>query len=216
MVTTKLALALFLHASAILAVDLVAPIVGCSEVDCPSAANSTSADCRVVDHQLSLIGLANLNTTISKDDFTWTEGIQVYDHTDPKVANTRIYEKNFYLGVPEGLDLVKNAKDSGFGACALFFTQVAKSVQFHGTTNSTTVGTCNDALNKNCVDALLKQATDVAAKFTSSKSCETLQAEFAANLASQCTNVATGDKWQGLQVQGNQSLLPTIFESKHS
>lgn len=92
----QLAVVLSLHVLFVLAVNLGAPIVGCSEVDCPTANNTTSAECRVADRTLSLIGLADFNTSVA--DFTWTEGIQVYDNVDPNVGGDRVYEKSFYLG----------------------------------------------------------------------------------------------------------------------
>lgn len=96
MAIIQLAVLLSLHALSIRAIDLGAPIVGCSEVDCPTDGSSTSAACRVVDRTLSLIGLADLNTSVA--DFTWTEGIQVYDNVNLKVGGDRVYGKSFYLG----------------------------------------------------------------------------------------------------------------------
>ena len=212
MAMLKVAVALsFLQAFAVLAVDLGQPIVGCSEVDCPTANNTTSAECRVADRTLSLIGLSTFNTAVADDDFTWTEGIQAYDNLDPNVDDDRVYERNFYLGSPQGFDLVENSTASGFGACALFFTTVSESVTFGGDKNETSVGTCNDALSSDCVNALLKQATDVASKFSASESCKKLQSDFESNLVPECSRVATGDKWEGLKVQGMPRVMSLII-----
>lgn len=186
----------------VLAIDLGAPIVGCSAVDCPTSGRSTSAQCKVANHTLSLIGLSSFNTPVTADDFTWTEGIQAYNNPDPKSDLDRIYEKNFYLGTPQGFDLIENATTSGYEVCALFFTKVADSVTFKDK-NETTVGTCSDALTSACVDALLKQATDIASSNPNkSQSCSKLLSDVAKNLVPECSHVATGDKWDGLQVQG--------------
>ena len=186
-----------------LAIDLGAPIVGCSEVDCPTAGNTTSAECKVADRTFSLIGLASFDTPVTSDDFTWTEGIQAFDNSDPKAALDRTYEKSFYLGTPQGFDLIKNATTSGYEVCALFFTKVADSVEFDGGKNETTVGTCSDALTSACVDALLKQATDIASSNSKkSQSCSKLLSDVTNNLVPECSRIATGDKWDGLQVQG--------------
>lgn len=198
------AAALFLFTSGpVVAVDLPAPIVGCSEVDCPAeGGNVTSGNCQVVDRTFTAIGIANLETSVN-DDFTWTQGIQAYDNVDPEADSDRVFEKNFYLGTPQGLDLVENATSSGYGACALFFTRVSDDVRFEGDNQELAVGTCPDALNSECVDALLKQATDaIASERSMSESCQKLLTEFNDNLASQCSRFATDAKWQGLKVVG--------------
>lgn len=195
---------LLLHASSVLAIDLGGPIVGCTAVDCPSASNSTSADCRVADRKSTVIGLANFHTSLGKDDFTWSEGVTTYDNVDPQVEHDRIYEKNFYLGLPLSFDLTTNATGSGYGACALFFTKVTDRVKFGGNDSTTSVGTCNDALSADCVNALLKQATEASGSFNKSSTadaCKRLQSAFSDNLAPQCPQFATGDNWQGLEVK---------------
>lgn len=193
------------YASSALAIDLGEPIVGCTAVDCPSTGNTTAADCRVADRSSTVIGLANFRPSLVTDDFTWSEGISTYDNVDPKVDFDRVYEKNFYLGLPQGFDLTTNATKASYGACALFFTTVANGVKFNGDDQATTVGTCNDALTTDCVNALLKQATDASDSFNSSSTanaCKSLQSAFADNLVPECGKVATSDKWQGLEVRG--------------
>lgn len=203
MTSFKAAAALaILHVFSVLAIDLAAPIVGCAEVDCPTSENSTSAQCQVADRTFTLIGLANVDTPVADEDFTWTQGFQARDISDEE---DRQYEKNFYLGSPQGFDIEADATKSGYGVCALFFTEVSDQVKFEDDNPVTSVGTCNDALNTNCVEALLKQATDVAGSLTNSSTadaCEMLRREFSENLASQCPQFATGDRWQGLEVEG--------------
>lgn len=219
MAAFKIAVTLsLLRVASVLAIDLGAPIVGCSEVDCPTSINTTSAECRVVDRTTTLIGLANFDSSVADDDFTWTQGIQVYDDVDSKADFDRVYEKNFYLGTPKGFDLVKDAASSNYDACALFFTKVTNLVTFNGENNDTSVGTCNDALNSDCVNALLKQATDVAGSASSASStselCKALLSDFTNNLASQCPRFATGDKWQGLEVKG-MFCSCSVFQMKN-
>lgn len=179
--------------------------MGCTAVNCPSTGNSTSADCRVADRNSTVIGLANFRPSLVKDDFTWSEGISTYDNVDPKVDFNRIYEKNFYLGLPQGFNLTTNATKSSYGACALFFTTVASGVKFGSSDQDTAVGTCNDALTTDCVNALMKQATDASDSFNNSSTadaCKSLQSVFADKLVPECSRIATGDKWQGLEVRG--------------
>jgi hypothetical protein len=225
MAASKLAIALtfLLYASSVAAIDLGAPIVGCAEVDCPVLDHTTSGNCRVADRTFTTIGLANFNPPISSDDFTWTEGIQIYDNVDPNVDKDRVFEKNFYLGLPQGLNLNKSAEDSGFGACALFFTRVADAVKFRGDNPETAVGTCVEAMSQDCVDALLMQGTNAAKSFgnmSTTDACNTLLSEFGGNPPSQCSRFATRDTWQSLQVRGmsvfNHTVvaMQTIDESK--
>ena len=154
------------------AIDLGAPLVGCSEVDCPRR-------CRVVDHTFGAIDLTNFKSSlIQDDDFTWSEGVQVYDLPDAKDANNRVHEKDFYLGSPQGFDLTANAKSS----CALFFTRVTSAARFPGEYLSDSVGTCDDALTADCVNALLTQATITAGLLGNSSStqdaCDRLRSGF--------------------------------------
>lgn len=194
-----------LHATSVFAIDLGEPIVGCTAVDCPSGPNSTSADCRVADRTTTVVGLANFDTSLVKDDFTWSQGVATYDNVDPNVDNDRVYEKNFYLGLPQGFDLTANATKSGYSACALFFTNVSDEVKFNGDDPATTFGTCNDALTADCVNALLKQATDAAGSVNGTSqrnACTNLQSVITDQLVPQCTKYANGTRWQGLEVRG--------------
>lgn len=207
-------LALVLFTSSAISTNLGAPLVGCSEVDCPTATNSTSADCRVVDRSFSAIGLASFNVSLDNDEnhtFTWTEGLEAYDDVNPSVGYDRVYEKNFYLGSPQGFDLPSSGSSPGeFRACALFFTQTTDMVSFEGDNIETSVGTCTDAFNANCVNAVVAQARDLVASLGRSSSadvCERLLSEFKDNLASQCSQFTTGDSWQGLEVRGEHILL---------
>ncbi len=198
-------LTILLHVPNIRAVDLGAPIVGCSEVDCPTAATTTSASCRVADNTLTAIGLANFQTSFAKDPFTWTLGVENYDNT----ISNRIYERNFYLGSPQGVNL----NTTNAGACALFFTRVTDQVKFDGNNSATLVGTCNDALNADCVNALLAQATEAASSFgtfSDAEACERLQSDFTSRLVSQCTQFATGNNWQGVEVRRT-----SLYSSPH-
>jgi hypothetical protein len=193
----------------VLAVELSAPIVGCSDVDCPTASGVTSAECRVADRTFSLIGVAKFDTSIANDDFTWTQGIQAYDKIiDPKVNDqkgdeSRTYERNFYLGSPQGFNLVENARSAGYGACALFFTKIAPEVKFEGDQRELAVGTCEDALGSECVNAWVKQGAD-AMRFnrTTTRPCETLLSEIRDNVVSQCPYAADDEFLQGLKVIG--------------
>lgn len=120
------------------------------------------------------------------------------------------------IGSPQGFDLLKNASASGYGACALFFTNVTNSVKFDGGNIETAVGTCNDALSSDCVNALLKQATDVASNSSTPDMCETLLSEFTTNRVPQCSSFATGDRWQDLKVQGMSYFCPLLSRSHTS
>ena len=211
-------LALLLHASSILAVDFGVPIAGCAEVDCPTSGNSTSADCKVADRNIVAIGLANLDVPLG-NDFTWTQGVEVYENLTSDGPSNRAFEKNFYFGSPQGFNLTANATSSGYGACALFFTQVSDKVAFDGDNIVQSTGTCNDALNQNCVNALTSLATDAASLKNSTINnpstqdiCQSVQENLVNNMPSECVTFSTGDKWQGLKVQG--MIEPRSFAEK--
>lgn len=204
---TAAALAICFHASSVTATDLGAPIVGCSKLDCPLLSKTTSADCRVADRSFSGVGLANFESSLAPDDFTWTKGVEIYENVNPNTEFSRVYEANFYLGSPQGFDLVADATSSGFGACALFFTRVSNRVSFPGKGVEKAVGTCEMALSADCVSAILEQASIAAAAARSDspsveEKCETLLSDFRENLASQCSPFATADMWQGVEGRG--------------
>ena len=196
------------------AIDLGARIIGCPELNCP-ADEDFNRVCRVANHSSTVIGLTNLNTSISEDDLTWTKGVKLFQQ-GPTSAVT--YENNFYLGTPAGFDLSMNAIKSNYDACALFFIKVSQYATFDGGDIAKTTGTCSDALSAKCVDAILKRATDTVTAFKSggaaasvADKCQELKADFGNNFDSPCFRVAIGDpwetpfggpKWQKLHVQG--------------
>lgn len=214
------ALTLLLHTSSILAIDLGVPIAGCAEVDCPTSGNSTSAYCQVADRNTTVIGLANLDVPLG-NDFTWTQGVEVYDSSTSNGTLKRVFEKNFYLGSPQGFNLTANATSSGYGACALFFTQLSDQVAFDGNNIIQSTGTCKDALNEGCVNALTTLATHAASlpssilnNSSTGDICKSLQASLVDNMPSECVTFSNGDKWQGLEVQG--MIEPRSFANKMS
>jgi hypothetical protein len=161
----------------------------------------------VADRSFTAIGLASYKppTSISTDDFTWTEGVETFDNLDPNVDYDRTFERNFYLGTPPAFNQSGNGTSSRYGSCALFFARVTDSVKFDSDNIETAVGTCNEALTTDCTNALLNQAKAAAGSFgdlSSDDACERLRSDFEDNLASQCPQFATGDKWQGLEVKG--------------
>lgn len=217
-----LALALALFASSALSANLGAPLVSCSEVDCPTTTNTTVSDCHVGDKTLSAIGVTDFNVSLANNSdlaLTWTQGLTAYDDVDPTIDSDRLYEKTFYLGSPQGFDLAaKNGTSpSDFQACALFFTEVSDRVRFDGDNVPISVGTCADALNTECVDAVVARARELAGSLgrnASADACERLRSEFANNLAPQCAQFANGDRWRGLEVRGEH--LSFSFSATHN
>jgi len=198
MASIKNVAALALFASTSFAVDLGAPLVGCAEVDCPTAGdNTTSAECTLASATYNVIGLGNIDTSssISADgDLSWTEGVSAIANSD----NTGYtFEKDFYLGTPPNFNM------SGTGGCALFLAKVSDKVVFPGNNTADTVGTCADAMSQDCVDALVKQATDAAGTFgknSTQGACQSLQNEFLANLPDACSIYAENGSWGTINV----------------
>lgn len=191
-----------LHVCFILAVDLGASIIGCTELQCPPAEDRTPL-CRVGDTISTVIGVANLDTSLTDADLTWTKGVRPIQDVavDP---GTITYESNFYLGTPAGFDLSTNATRSSYDGCALFFMDLSDEVEFEGNI-STSVGTCDDIMTTDCRNAIQRQATDLILTFNASSAadaCTALESNFSENLVSECAQFATGDKWDGLRVQG--------------
>lgn len=191
-----------LHIRFILAVDLGASIIGCSELKCPPAKDLTPL-CRVANHTSTVIGLTNLDSPVSETDLTWTKGVRIFQDAKADPPSTT-YENDFYLGTSAGFDLSANATKSNYGACALFFIKVSDQVKFEGNI-TTSVGTCSNVMTMECLNAVLRQATNAvnASKGSSvADTCQALESDFNDNLVSQCSQFATGDKWDGLHVQG--------------
>lgn len=180
--------------------DLGASIIGCTELKCP-ADEDLNPLCRVANHTSIVIGLTNLNTSISENDLTWTKGVELFQETtSPPIT----YENNFYLGTPAGFDLSMNANKSNYDACALFFT-VSDPVKFDGRNISTTTGTCSDVISTGCLNAILGQAINAVTAFSGSSVAakfQALEADFNNNFNSNCSEYATDDKWDDLYVQG--------------
>jgi hypothetical protein len=127
----------------------------------------------------------------------------VYDNVDPNVDSDRTYEENFYLGSSQEFNLSRNTTATSCDACALFFTKVTNLMKFDEDNIANSIDTCDDALTFDCVNALLNKATKAVESFLStSEPCQRLLSDFTDSLASQCPQFETGDKWQGLQVQG--------------
>jgi hypothetical protein len=205
LILIMLATLAFLPSYGVTGMYLEAPVVGCSQVGCPA-----NAKCRVVDREFVLIGLANIETSFS-DDFTWTQGVEFETEGGP----TRTYEKHFYLGSPPEFGLSTAHRDKRIGGCAIFFPNTSSLVKFDGVDIDRSTGRCVDAMDAPCVDALLKQADDFGREsggsFSSTtEACDRLGAEFRANLAPQCSQFATGAKWEGLVVRG-KTLAVIMF-----
>ncbi len=206
-------LALLIHTSSVVAVDLGSPLVGCSAVQCPSDKNSTSADCRIANHVKSdFIGLANFKPSISNNDFTWTETLQTYSNiTQENKDHDSVYERSFYLGSPQGFDLAENAKSSGFGACAVFFIGAFDQAKFNGESVTTSTGTCDDALTGDCVNALLTRAKNTVGSVGNSSACEALHTQFGSGPPSECSRQASPGNMWGIAVQGISYLNFSSF-----
>lgn len=185
-------------AQALNAQSLDETIVGCAEVDCPTASDSTAAECQVADKDFAMIGLARVPTdTDALEGLSWVEGVALGDSD-----GNRTFDKTFFLGTPPDLDL------NGTIACALFFTHVSDRVSFgdDGDDESISQGTCEEALSEKCVSALISRAEDL--DFDGLKSaevCKKLQEEFEDNLDSECDSFADGSKWVGLNSTGTQN-----------
>jgi hypothetical protein len=191
-------------------IDQEAPIMGCDRIDCPKAPGTNFNECRVVDREFNHIGLATVKNSLSKN-FTWAVGVH-NTRVDPVGGDPFMaYERNFFFGSPGEVNLPEGvAESSFFGGCALFFTNVSKSVDFQGNGPLDNSGTCEDAMSPGCVAALSNQAVSAVgpAKDQSSVGglCQTLRKSIADNLVSECSRFAIGNNWAGLEVRGKYLL----------
>ncbi len=192
-------------------IELEDPVVGCSAVECPSRANTSLTDCRVGDRSFSAIGLAHLDTSLA-DDFTWTQGVSrsIFDNVEADGEEVdRVFQKIFYLGTPTDFDLVAQEREAGLAGCALFFTNVSPAVSFDNEDDEddveTSTGTCEEAMDEACVAALLMQARDVAQQLPDSSTtdaCRRFGEKIRDSLVFECSQYATGEQWEGLQIRG--------------
>lgn len=69
-------------------------IIRCSTVGCPTVEGGKSNDCRVVDNNFTVIGVARIpvNTSSPLSGVSWVQGVSVVNMTDSQYS----YEKNFY------------------------------------------------------------------------------------------------------------------------
>lgn len=173
--------------------SLSSTIVGCEAVDCPGdSANTTDANCTVVDKTFTTIGLARIPVSSKAlTGLSWTEGVAVTDSN-----GQRTFEKDFYFGTPPHTNL------TGTGACAVFFSQVSSRVSFNGSSVQEAQGTCQDAMSSDCVNALITRAVAVnVSGLGSADACSMLQATFNDHLDSACASFATGSSWTGLSLK---------------
>ncbi|KAK7393861.1 hypothetical protein QQX98_013356, partial [Neonectria punicea] len=198
----SLALAQALIAPGAVAQSLDETIVGCAEVECPTAGRSTSAECQLVDKTLGMIGLARVPVEADAlEGLSWVEGVAIADPND----GNRTFDKSFYLGTPPSLSL------NSTGACALFFTHVSDRVRFDDEDDDLSVsqGTCEEAMSKKCVSALISRAEDLDVDgLSSGEACKKLQEEFEDNLDSECASFADRSKWVSLETIDLEELIP--------
>lgn len=189
-------------------------IVGCAEVDCPTASGSTAAECKLDDKTFSMIGLAKIDTNeTALEGLSWVEGVAVSDSD----GGNRTFDKSFYLGTPSNFSL------DGTGACALFFTHVSDRVMFGEKSDdvSTTQGTCAEALSDDCVEALISHAEgfNVTGDSTNEDTCKKLQKDFEDNFDKACGSFADGKTWVNLKyttLSGSGGVEPISAENKTS
>ncbi|CAM1509597.1 Fc.00g033360.m01.CDS01 [Cosmosporella sp. VM-42] len=169
-------------------------IVGCLEVQCPTADGSVAAECKLADKTFTTIGLARIPTKVDAlEGLSWVEGAVVSDLD----GRNRTFDKSFYLGTPPNLSL------NGSESCALFFTHFSERVnKFNNGKEDVSIsqGTCDEAMSEKCVSAIVSRAEGVDLDGLSSEdACEKLQKEFEDNLDSECAPFADGSKWVGLK-----------------
>jgi hypothetical protein len=174
-------------------------INGCDVVDCPGRDDGTvGANCTLLDSQFGAIGLARIPTTPKSKlrGLSLLQGVEI-DGREDVPDGVRPSKTQFFLGTPENLNL------DGTGACAVFFKNVSKSVEFEYDTGSEqqglSQGTCEDAMSKECVAALNRRASRIDYKgLSSSEACDKLESDLADNLDEECDSFANGSRWSAL------------------
>ncbi|OQU98960.1 hypothetical protein CLAIMM_04669 [Cladophialophora immunda] len=188
-----------------------AQLIGCNAINCPKSQNSPfQFDCPVDGAVNTLVGIANVTSTITPQPLTWTVGIS--STSDPTNDTESIYFRNFYLGSPPGLDLEKLSNTTG---CALFFDGITSQLKFPGYIE-TSIGTCSDALSAGCVTDLLNQATSTLATLDSASGdvCDVLASELV-NKAPPSCGVAQSGSWATINakaITGPSAPLPVVLD----
>ncbi len=204
------AIALWIYASFVGAIDLGAPIAGCSAVNLSNRdEHPTTPSCRIGNRTTNLIGLADF-TPLSPLNLTWTQTLSMRLRDNTLNGHETLNALDFYLSAPGGINLAALAKSSGFGACALFLDPYAR-VKFGGDNIKPSAGTCADALTADCVNELLAQATKAVSLAVNSSICEAVGSEFRQNLSAQCTGYSfLSDNGWRLQERGTPPS-PILF-----
>ncbi|KAF4976744.1 hypothetical protein FZEAL_6622 [Fusarium zealandicum] len=172
-------------------------IFGCADVGCndiSTAGVNDETNCTVVDQSLNTIGFTQV--PFDRDSpfwgLSWVEGI------GPKPNSSDYGNRHFYLGTPVGVDM------SFMTACAFFFTNINKDVEWKGHKRESQ-GNCEEALSSGCVEAM----TDRASKFNikgmaAQEACEAIRDDFVDNFDSACASISpvkSRDKWLNVTAQ---------------
>ncbi|KAH7175268.1 hypothetical protein EDB81DRAFT_769552 [Dactylonectria macrodidyma] len=143
-------------------------IVGCGEVGCPTASDSTAAECQVADKDFSMIGLARVPTdTDTLEGLSWVEDLDL---------NGTIACALFFTRVNDRVSFGDDSDDESIS---------------QGTCEEALSEKCVSALISRAEDLDFDG-------LGSAEVCKKLQEEFEDNLDSECDSFADGSKWVGL------------------
>ncbi len=186
----------------------VAQLLGCDDVSCPIDANNGDiASCQLGNVTATQLGIAQVNTSLSPEPFTWTLGASLNSNVNSGKV-TRIWGKGFYLSQPSALNLQSSV---GVRACGIFLHGASSSLKFHEGSLSSQIGSdngdCGDALTSECVSELEAQALEVAQSvesFDGSVTCGVVAEQISANVPSSCRQIP--DLWTNISSHGEQQL----------
>lgn len=185
--------------------DLLARIVGCADLECPTAGGeSTVSNCTVGDRSFSSVGLARISFGSESDlnltGISWVQGSSIVDNSG---RDGRIFSSTFFLGTPYSF-----TRPDGLRGCAVFLLGAKGNIDFSGGPAEEAEGTCSDAMNDDCIAALVDQAESFdfgPDDDGDDDACEALQEDLARNFDTACRSAAGGDGWSDIMAARKQS-----------
>lgn len=164
-------------------------IIGCKEVDCPSADGATSTNCTLAGSAYSGIGVSNNGSSVFG---TWVQASGGGQNGSSTLSNS------FYYGTSS------QASSPGDQICAVFFHGSKKNLEFDGKNQEETQGTCSDAMDNKCIEALLSSAENLKLN-DDDDACKALQDLYDEDVDSACRGVSGGDNWTNVSVKGKNA-----------
>ncbi|KAL4973672.1 hypothetical protein BDW66DRAFT_153624 [Aspergillus desertorum] len=201
-----------------LAQDLMADIVGCTDLDCP---NEGWDSCTVADETYAGVGLARVSgISDSLDGVSLVKAVHIEDPESGGNAGgdgseaSRSFKSVYYLGTPSNLDLAE------LNGCAVVFNDpptghfdVPKLKASITVDTRTSYGTCPDLIQQGCIESLTRQASEV--RDTGSNACSALASSLRDNPPDECSDMTGAGNGLGDFDVVSLGNLSTITQSSN-